>query len=1090
MIPQIGQTCSLLDFTVVGIQDSHVILTSTDTSQVLFHSGQSYPARAVELCCGLGGLSTGAEAAGLKVVAGVDTSAWAAHVFSLNHAAEALVGSVASASVRAELFHKLGGHSVGFLMGFPCPPFSSRGDRRGFGDQRAWTLVHGLDLVYLLDGQFLILECTPHVESYEGVVQFLESFAEVMSFAWKSKILHLDEAWPTRRTRWWCAMVPAVVGDRLCLSELPRAAHLQRISSLLPVWPQWDVAAEAQLCWDHHEFLFHERYAVISDLLLQMDSTCPTLLHSLGHLDRGCPCGCRSHGLSHERLLRDGISAVAAQCAHSDGLRHLHPLEAGLLCSLPPTFLFPKLREALPLVGQTAAPLQALWIAAALREAFHALDPVPPPLVDPFRCFVEFQSKLQCLAFHLWPTARTAVPRSVRLRFGSCILVIQAEPLATVDHLITAQKALGGWGDRIAVTHQDVPVPRHAILRSTVYDVHTSIPCQLAPIPSGTVSYCLVLDGRVWAGVVQVGSLVSELLSTLGFVYSPGLRVVTDVGALTWGDRVWHGFSGHLLLQAAGPSDNGLTHLQLESEAFKLLQRASLPTGFVLLPILEVSALLEMDSFSAERALSAMLLPRTQKVFGIFWFDHHWAAFSFDRTSARAAYYDGLCGFAEAPARHLIHLVSLIWNEPLYVVQSVSLVAQTGGVHCGIIALVHLGAFLHLWTSFTEDRALHWFDSLSSQASSIGGLRAAGNADYSKAHSLLLEELPKHGVPLDACASRAALALKRLGIAPILRAFEGKHPWQALKSLGNQQDRPFVFVQHDELEKHIDARAYNKKAPMNKQPKKTDRHPSKHVALTPALVQLHPGVFVDDHDDDLVQISVDAFSPTARGMAIVTAEQALRFLVDNKKLSMDCLALLTLQEVTCPPDCALACDHITWPGVLVDSQEPLLVRGSCIQLGDVRASPKQGKQEITVVENDLLRLFWYQDQCSVHWKDVVHGPLKALIQHFPQLQYCSLQCTKDCLKFHPSVEEAGINLVILDAFAWRWMDSTGKPTQAMKAHAFSIMVRVPKSATLSILQLSGQDGFYSELREVDAASKPKQVSVWGSATMDWGGFSF
>eukprot|EP00438_Fugacium_kawagutii_P029499 Skav222725 [mRNA] locus=scaffold2390:142978:151550:+ [translate_table: standard] len=876
-------------------------------------------------------------------------------------------------------------------------------------------------------------------------------------------------------------MLPTHLMNKLQLADLPRAAHLQRVSQLITTWPHWDIHAEAQLCWDHHELAFHERYAVISDLILQLEAKCPTLLHSLGHLDRGCPCGCRGCGLAHERLARDGISAVAVHCTHGDGLRHLHPLEAGLLCSLPPTYVYPKLRESLPLIGQTAAPLQALWVVSLMREVLHSMDSSLPRRVDPFKGFVEFQSMLQCQAFHLWPTRHTVIPRSVRLRFDACILVIQVEALATVDHLISAQKALGGWGERITVLQQGVPLPRHAILRSTVYEVVSTIPRQLADAPSGLVSYCLTLDGHFWAGAVPAGTLVSDLLTSLGFCYSPGLRIHLDSGCWTWGDRIWHGFAGSVYLQAAGLPDNGLTHVQLEAQAFKLLQRASLPTGFVLLPIVEISALLDMDAYTAEETLRALIPPRAQKVFGIFWFDNHWAAFSFDRTCRVATYYDGLPGFAEAPARHLIQLISLVWNEPLYIVHKHTLVTQHGGAHCGVIALVNLGAFLRLWTSFTEERALDWFDSIMATCPSHTGLRGQGNADYSKAHTLLMEELPKHGVPADACSTRAALAIKRLGSGPILRAFEGKHPWQALKSLGNQNERPFVFVQHEELERHIENRAGNKKAPMTKQVKKNDKAPPKQVALTPSQVQLHPGTFTDDHGDGLAQISPDTFSPTARGIAVVSVEQAMRFLADNKKLSMDCLALLTLQHTQTPPDSALECSNLTWPGVLADSQEPLLIRGTCIQLGDIRASPKQSKQEVPVIENDLLRLFWYQDQCPLEWKDVVAGPLKALIHRFPALQFCPQQCNKDCPKYHPSVEEDGINMVVLDAFAWRWMDSTGRPTQALKANAFSIMVRVPKSATLGILQSSGLDGFYSELREVEATSKPQQISVWGTA---------
>lgn len=302
--PLVGLDCSLLDFSVSSIRSSNVLVNALDSCQILIHSGNALPHHAVELCCGLGGLSTGAEAAGLRVVAGVDVSSWALEVFSLNHSAKGLLGSVADSQVRASLFSCLDRASVGYLMGFPCPPFSQMGDRRGFMDDRAWTLVHGLDLVYLLKGQFLILECTPQVESFPGVVEFLHEFALAMQFQWKSFILHLDEAWPTRRTRWWCVLLPTEAAPFLHLTDLPRASHLQRVSDLIPMWPVWNVYDEAQLVWDLQERNFLEQFAVLSDLVLQVSAKCPTLLHSLAHLDRACPCGCRAFGLSFQRLSR------------------------------------------------------------------------------------------------------------------------------------------------------------------------------------------------------------------------------------------------------------------------------------------------------------------------------------------------------------------------------------------------------------------------------------------------------------------------------------------------------------------------------------------------------------------------------------------------------------------------------------------------------------------------------------------------------------------------------------------------------------------------------------------------------------------
>eukprot|EP00435_Cladocopium_sp_Y103_P062636 s587_g24.t1 len=119
-------------------------------------------------------------------------------------------------------------------------------------------------------------------------------------------------------------------------------------------------------------------------------------------------------------------------------------------------------------------------------------------------------------------------------------------------------------------------------------------------------------------------------------------------------------------------------------------------------------------------------------------------------------------------------------------------------------------------------------------------------------------------------------------------------------------------------------------------------------------------------------------APTARGLVIVTQEQAGRFLRDDKKISLDALALLTLSPIEAPPSCSLDCAALTWPGLLTATQEPLLMRGSCIQLGDVLITPKVGAvSDPTSVETDLFRVFVYRDQWPGDWKDLTLGDQRA-----------------------------------------------------------------------------------------------------------------
>ena len=1080
---EVGSHFSLFQFRIVSLTEDTVLFEPTQDFVALRHSGEIHVDKAVELCCGLGGLSFGVASAGFQILAGVDISEWALQTFRLNHRATPLLGSIADPLLVAKLFQLLGGHAVGFLLGFPCPPFSSFGDRRGFLDSRAWTFIAGLDVIYLLNGAFGILECTPHVESFADFTSHLDSFARSMNFQWKSHVLHLDDAWPVRRSRWWAVVGPVDLLQHVELASLPHAPQLKNLKALIPAWPLWSPEEEALLKLSDEELDFHEQFAVVADLVLNLAGKCPTLLHSLAHLDKACPCGCRSAGLSPCRLKRDGISTVLLQCHHFQGLRFPHPSEAAYFCTIPPSFRFEKLRESLPLVGQTAAPLQAHWVAIALKRAFCCLHGSLHDSVNVLQEHKAFQAHLQSLALHLWPTEHTAAPRTVKLRFeGGCTLAVQVDTNSTIDDLIRTQKALGGWGARVQVTFQGLQLPFGAILKAATYDVRCYEPKQLMPAPTGEFAYALYFRDRVWVGVLKPGTLLGVLLALLGFSYHPGLRMLANGHAWTWGDFLWHPFVGELDLPVVGAGSDlgGLNHLQIQHEA-ECLVRMQRPSGFHLLPAGDLSRLLDLPSDLARVRLSAMLPPDVSKVFGIFCHHRHWSAIYFDRITSCAYHFDGSVTDSVHPARFLLDSLADHFHDRLVVFRSCSLVSQTDGNHCGAIALAHLGFVLGLWTSFSEQRAIAWSRQLAEDLI-VGG----GATEYSKAHSFLVNELPKHGVPASVAPARAALALKKLSPAAVIKASESKAPWQALKALASSQERPFQWVQHEELERHVEVRAANKMAPMHKQKSKRPVATSaRKVALTPDQVQVAPNAFCDPDGKPLVAVSLDAISSETRGVAVASPEQALRYLVDNKSLSVDCLALLTVSAVAVPPNCKLDTMDLTWPGLHVDTQEPLLIRGTCIQLGDLVASPMHGKLVAPSVETDLVRLVIYRDQWPSDWKSLANGPLKQLILHFLPLQFCALGCASGCGKFHASVEEEGINMVVVDAFSWRWMDGSGKTIAAAKASSFSIMVRIPRSGTEAVLCLSGTDGLYAELRDPEQhATHPKFAVIWTKDTYD------
>ena len=179
-VPGDGLSFSLCQFLVAEHDGLKFHLVPTPNAFVLGHEGSACLNAAVELCCGLGGISTGAQMTGVSVLGGLDISPWAVEVYNMNHHHDALLGDLADLRCASMLSHMTRRRSVGFLLGFPCPPFSDRGDRKGIADERALTFLQGLDLAYLLNASVLLLECTPKVETFAGVVGTLERFSKIL----------------------------------------------------------------------------------------------------------------------------------------------------------------------------------------------------------------------------------------------------------------------------------------------------------------------------------------------------------------------------------------------------------------------------------------------------------------------------------------------------------------------------------------------------------------------------------------------------------------------------------------------------------------------------------------------------------------------------------------------------------------------------------------------------------------------------------------------------------------------------------------------------------------------------------------------
>ena len=327
----------------------------------------------IEPCCGMGAMSVCAEALGLTSLAAMDISPLAVQTYQMNHSTGALVGNLLDGHDLGRFCELAHGSRCGVLTGFPCPPFSSMGDQKGFEDARSEVFVQILGLIYLFGASFAVLECTSETGKWALVNTYIDEIATTMGFYVTKGVLHLGRSWPCTRTRWWCVLSPVPLQPSgQPLRDLPWIPELQAVIEVIPSWPTWDSRELRALDWMDWEHQSYAKYIDPDDVLLNVNGSCPTILHSAGHRFLPCPCGCRSGPLSQHRFSRDGITTVALRSSTiENGFRHLHPKEAGFLCSVPADFRYPEfdLRAGLPLVGQLAAPLQTQWVVLQLLEA-------------------------------------------------------------------------------------------------------------------------------------------------------------------------------------------------------------------------------------------------------------------------------------------------------------------------------------------------------------------------------------------------------------------------------------------------------------------------------------------------------------------------------------------------------------------------------------------------------------------------------------------------------------------------------------------------------------------------------------------------
>ena len=164
-----------------------------------------------------------------------------------------------------------------------------------------------------------------------------------------------------------------------------------------------------------------------------------------------------------------------------------------------------------------------------------------------------------------------------------------------------------------------------------------------------------------------------------------------------------------------------------------------------------------------------------------------------------------------------------------------------------------------------------------------------------------------------------------------------------------------------------------------------------------------------------------------------------------------------------------AITRLCFPALCTATDEPLLLHGSLLALSDGSIQRKERQSpKLEVMDTEILKVQMFQDEISLPWKQIIAGPVKALLRLVPQLRLCQGQRGKDCSFYHAPVGET-LQGVIMELWARSFHNQQGKNTKAETAHYFQVMIRVPHMA-LDFLLRSGTRDVYIEPRSSSTKS--------------------
>ena len=744
-----GRQLVVFNVIVKHIDGALALVRGPDTCLAVLSELPDYSSY-LEPCAGLGAMSIGANGLGIRSLGAIDLSPLAVETYRLNHMTHIMCGNVMDGKDLGAFFKMAGSPRCGLMVGFPCPPFSSMGDQAGFRDARAEVFIQCLNMAYLFDSTFIVLECTPKTGSWPEVHDLLASLCTSMGYCYKDGVLNFHRSWACRRSRWWAVLLPERAQPFLrALRDLPAVPELQVVSSIIPEWPIWPLPHIKALDWMEFEAANYLTYVKEGNIVLNVAGTCPTLLHSMGHHFMACPCGCRHGPLAASRLSRDGLTTVAL---HSDsasaGLRHLHPLEAAHLLTVPCDFRLPPgdLRKTLPLFGQLAAPLQVQWVCHQALTALNQAGFPTPILAEAEETHHAFLHRLLWFRHGLWLVPSLALPRTLKIQTDENCFYVKLDSPLTVRQLLDAHRDLLEWGERIALYVDGQMQPDSFYLVHKLYYMDKHLARHALPL---TAQPCVV---KINAGQestehsVPRGTHLFMALAHCGLDYLD--FDLHTVATSSIASRVWT--STILDLDTPrGAGDvtlRGLATIEVQHEVDALIGDR---TEVLILPIDWLADILSkprvVAGFHLHKHLEKCISDWTsapRSIVLVACYEGHWFAMIYDLLQHKMYGYDSIPGRSVSLKDWIALIFTRVFNAQTLLYPDRTLLLQEDDDLCGTHTLINLGWHFDLWQVFSYEQALQWHHALTLEELH----RGSGANDHATAHTWLVNFLPSRGV--------------------------------------------------------------------------------------------------------------------------------------------------------------------------------------------------------------------------------------------------------------------------------------------------------------------------------------------------------